>query len=91
MYLLLPITIVAFLVIRWWAIRRVRFYERGDVASRLLSRIFARTPIPPMRRAILEEGISWLLAGLAVLAFFAVLFAVAMIFGPFRPIHEWVR
>ena len=91
MHFVTPILFLVFLLFRWLALRRQHSNNSGATPVLSVWVLVSRGPSPIFWRALREELIAWLVAGLGVLAIFLMLFLIAAVFGPIRPIHEWVR
>jgi hypothetical protein len=89
MHYLVPVAFALFVALRWWEIRRLRSRARGDIASRFVQGALPAARTRPLRRAVLEEATAWVVAALGVLVLIGIAYALLLVFGPIRPIHEW--
>jgi hypothetical protein len=85
------LTFLLFLLLRWLELRRWHSHSPPGRDSRSVWVLLPLGPSPALRLALKLELLAWLIAALEVLAIFAAMLLFALLFGPIRPIHEWIR
>jgi hypothetical protein len=88
---LLILTFLLFLLLRWLGLRRLHSKASPDRDTRSVWVLLPGAPGPAFRLALKQELLAWLIAALGVLAIFAAVYGFVLLFGPIRPIHEWIR
>ena len=88
---ILLLTFVLFLILRWLGLRRLHSDAAPGRETRSVWVLLPGAPGPAFRLALKQELLAWLIAALGVLAILAAIYLFVLLFGPIRPIHEWIR
>jgi hypothetical protein len=91
MYVRLAIVFGLWLLVWWLAFRWIHFHRRRHGSNRIASVLETGASPPLFRMALRQTAIISVAAILSVIAGIAVLYVVGLLFGPFRPIHEWIQ